>query len=243
MKTALLLAMVASLSVFACASEDEGGNKIGFVGDENHDDENGNDTNTTGLRIENLVATVERMYQCPAGGVEPFDSGNESGCGCDTTGYTCNWDYDAGGQCLCDADCIEARPQIDCADYDLTFVVRNDDPRRIDRMSAIKVTINSVEQAVAGLNCGEYDWALAPGARSQIHQVGFDYDRRSSVRHATPQLSYPCLTQDYVITGDTMSNRLGKPIRPASSTGTALLEVSGLYEDGAPWTIKATAGF
>jgi hypothetical protein len=201
-------------------------------------DPNGSDPDPTGgMQLQNLVARVARTYQCPAGRISNID--DVQSCGCNSS-FDC--DFAGGVVCTCDPGCVDERPRIDCADYALTFAFENGTPKAIARMTEVRLTIGELVAFEGGLECEGSDWGIGPGETSGILDVNFDYDTSNS-RYAQPRFSYSCATSG-PRDGSTVSNDpdyFGEPMPPAQTSGSALLEIRGLFRDGAPWELSASA--
>jgi hypothetical protein len=192
---------------------------------------------TGGVQIQNLVARVARQYECPAGRISNVD--DVASCGCNQSAFECEL---AGGvPCTCDPGCVGARPMIGCADYALTFALRNGSAKPMARMTEVKVTLGELVVHEGGLECDVSSWTLASGESSGIIEVAFEYDSSSSTRYARSSIDYPCSNGPEDGSVDTGPDDLGEPMPPAVTSGQAMIEVRGLFEDASPWMISGVA--
>lgn len=196
--------------------------------------------------LEHLVVSLADSYECAAGVIEALDSA--STCNCDAQSWIC--DGSPPIDCLCDPDCYEARPMIDCADYSATFRLNNAADKAIDRMTRLSIRIGSFEWKEGGLACNDpLVWRLDARHGGGIVAAAASYGGR---RRTRLMFEYPCLEVSGEAdigsarpgTDGSSSSRanLGPALPPAVGVGgEAVVSIEGLFADGAPWKAEATA--
>ncbi len=110
----------------------------------------------------------------------------------------------------------------DCADYDLTFVLRNAGNAAIHRLDRATVTAGPLDLRSDELSCADVPWRLVSGGASLLE-----------IRYSELKLRIPC--------GTGVRAKDMVPAPPPPTNGRVTLRLNGLLEDGTAWTAEASA--